>query len=493
MVGKKIWLLLFFLIWRLSAKADFVYDTNCIDAYKAILSLKMFEAKLLLQKEKQQDPQNGIIILLENYIDYFSILASENKNEYEKLSDRKSMRVSALEDNDKNSPFYLFSQAEIYLQWSFLKFKFGDYFSAALDAKKAGSLLKENTEKFPVFLPNQKSLALVNVIFGRIPARFRAISSFFGFNGNIQSGIKQLEQLRTELPGTKFSFYNNEVNFFLCNSNIDGLQNYAAYPKLITYLSGMENNSLLKSYLQGYIAAKTAHNDDVIMYLEASPKSGQYISLPAIDYLLGCAKLNRMDTDAAFFLEKYVNEFKGINYIKDAYLKLAHFYLLKNDLEKFEYFKKLVKTKGFVIDEKDKQALREADDAKPDIELLKARLYFDGGYYDKALTAIENKEVISFKFLRDKIELYYRLGRIFDKTGKINEALVNYQRAINLGKTSVYYFAANAALNSGRIYEEKKDFDKAAEYYNQAIGMKAHEYQNSIDDEAKAGLKRVGR
>jgi tetratricopeptide (TPR) repeat protein len=94
--------------------------------------------------------------------------------------------------------------------------------------------------------------------------------------------------------------------------------------------------------------------------------------------------------------------------------------------------------------------------------------------------------------LRDKIEYYYRLGRIYDKLNKTSDALLNYQKAINIGKTSRYYYAANAALNIGRIYEEKHDFKKATEYYNQTIDIKDHDQKGSLDNEAKAGLKRVG-
>ena len=489
---KNVLLFLFFFACQITVKANFVYDANCIAAYKAILSLRMPEAKLLLRKEKQLNPQNGITILLENYIDYFSLLASENRDEYEKLIDNKSARVSALEDNDKNAPFYLFSQAEVYLQWAFIKARFGDYLSSGFDAKKANSLLKENQKKFPDFLPNQKSLALVNVIFGSIPASFRGIGRILGMSGNVQAGINQLEKLKTELPQSKFNFYNDEVVFFICTISIDALRNYQAYPQLVTYLSTIDNSSLLKSFLLGNIALKTAHNDDAILYLQASPRSAEYLSMPVMDYLLGNAKLNRMDSGAAVYLERYVTEFKGTIYVKDSYLKLAHFYLIQNNTAKYNYYIGLVKDKGNTADEKDKQALKEANDVKPDIGLLKARLYFDGGYYDKALAQLINKQVNNLTQLKDKIEYYYRLGRIYDKTGKTNDALLNYRRAINLGKRSSYYFAANAALSMGRIYEEKHDFEKAAECYNETIDMRGHEYQNSIDDNAKAGLKRVG-
>ncbi len=492
MIKKYILPFLFLLTCTLSAKANFNFDANCIDAYKAILSLKMNEARLLIQKEKQQNPQNGISILLDNYVDYFSLLASENKNDYERLKDNKSTRLSALEDNDRNSPYYLFSQAEVYLQWSQLKARFGDYVSSSLDAKKAGNLLKENAAKYPDFLPNRKSLALVDIIFGSVPANLKSITRFLGMSGNVQSGIKQMEALRAELPKTKYSYYINEVIFFICRTDIDVLHNTNDFPKLISYLSEMESGSLMKAYLQGYLASKTGHNDEAIAFFEASPKSNEYIKLPALNYLLGCARLNRLDNEQPAALYEFIKDFKGVNLIKDAYLKIAYYYLLQNDQPKYDFYIKMVKTRGNAVDEKDKQALREANDTKPDIDLLKARFYFDGGYYGKALAQLTSKDVNSLKLVRDKTEYYYRLGRVYDKTDKFNEAVLNYQRAINLGKATRYYYSANAAMFAGRIFEGKKDFKKAADYYNQALDMKDHEYQNDIDNDAKAGLKRIG-
>ena len=145
MIKKLLLPIIFLLTCTLSAKANFNFDANCTEAYKAILGLRMNDAKLLILREKQQNPQNGIIILLDNYIDYFSLLASESKTDYDRLKDNRSARLLALEDNDNKSPYYLFSQAEVYLQWSFLKAKFGDYVSSAFDAKKAANLLKDNT------------------------------------------------------------------------------------------------------------------------------------------------------------------------------------------------------------------------------------------------------------------------------------------------------------------------------------------------------------
>jgi len=165
---------------QFSVKAAFVFDNNCVDAYKAILDLRMNDAGALLQKEKQQNPQNGIIILLENYVDYFSLSASESRQDYDRLIDNRAARISALENCDSSSPYYLYAQAQVYLQWSFLKAQFGDFVSSAFDAKKAKGLLSDNEEKYPNFVPDQISMALINVIFGAIPASLKELPALWG-------------------------------------------------------------------------------------------------------------------------------------------------------------------------------------------------------------------------------------------------------------------------------------------------------------------------
>ena len=128
---------------------------------------------------------------------------------------------------------------------------------------------------------------------------------------------------------------------------------------------------------------------------------------------------------------------------------------------------------------------------RPDTELLKARLLFDGGYYQKALKALSDVNTDRFKNDRDKVEYQYRLGRIHDELGRDDEALQDYQRTINAGKSLKYYYAATAAVNMGKIYLKKKNSAKAKAYFNLAINMKNHEYENSIEAQAKDGLRHL--
>lgn len=490
---KKITFLLFLFFATINlAKANFDFNANCINAYEAIFDLRLSEAKILIQREKSRNPNNGISILLDNYVDFFTLIASENKADYERLKSLKATRLALLEKQDRNSPYYLFSQAEVNLQWGLIKARYHDFFSSGIDIKKADNLLDENGKKFPAFLPNKKSAGLIDVIMGAIPSNLKGVLSTFGFNGNVNRGVNNLEVLMSTLPKTPHSFYTDEVAFFLSYIETDLAHNKKNYQKTMSYLASMSNKSLLKAYLQGYVSLRNGHNDVAISYLTRTPQGETYIDFPLINYLIGNAKLNRMDSDANIYLIKYLKEYNGVNYVKDAYLKLSYYYYLRNDDSKYQAFLKMVRSQGNTIDEKDKQALKEANDAQPNKDLLKARFYFDGGYYSKALVQLQENSISDFRLQRDQIEYFYRSGRVYDGLEKDTDAIANYQKAINIGKETSYYYAANAALFIGYIYENRNDRSQAASYFRQAIAMKNHEYENSIETKAKDGLKRIG-
>ncbi|MBK7970390.1 MAG: hypothetical protein IPK08_16405 [Bacteroidetes bacterium] len=66
-----------------------------------------------------------------------------------------------------------------------------------------------------------------------------------------------------------------------------------------------------------------------------------------------------------------------------------------------------------------------------------------------------------------------------------------YGQTYENGSSTTYYFAANAALLSAIIYEEQKQNKEAIEWYKKCLALRNHEYQNSIDQKAEAGLNRL--
>jgi len=89
------------------------------------------------------------------------------------------------------------------------------------------------------------------------------------------------------------------------------------------------------------------------------------------------------------------------------------------------------------------------------------------------------------------LELIYRQGRIFDETGDTVHAIERYMVTLNRGEDEPYYYAANAALNLGMIYEAKGNYPLAKQYFIECLKMDDHEYKNSLGQKAKAGLERL--
>ncbi len=472
--------------------ANFDFNANCLKAYQLIFELKINAAKQLIAAEKNAHPKNSIVPLLENYADYFYLITVESKQDFDRLKEEKSRRLSQIEDDDEKSPYYLYAQAEVNLQWALLRSRYGEYFSAAREIKKANSQLQDNSKKFPGFHLNSKGLGLINVFLGNLPdGVLKSTLSTFGVKGDVQKGLAMLDKLAQNLPHSTFEPFYEEVVFYYAYVLSDVIHSPDAYAKTMKYTARISDNSLLKAYLQAYVCARNGHNEEAITILAKRPGGEGYQSFPYLELLMGTAKLNKLDYSATNNLKRFLALNKGVNYIKDANLHLSWVALLNGDTGAYRGYTAKVKSAGYIYAEKDKQALNEAGAPIPDPELLKSRLLFDGGYYSKALDMLSTKSAGSYQSVKDKVEYYYRMGRIYDALDKDDNALQYYQNAVNYGKNLKYYYATSA-LNMGRIYTKKKNEAKAKAYFNQAINMKNHEYENSIETQAREGLRKLG-
>src|SRR6218665_2426505 len=98
-------ILLLFIFFPSRVFANFDFNANCLKAYQHIFELKLGAARQLIAVEKKARPQNSIVPLLENYVDYFYLLTTESKSEFDRLEKNKSIRLDQISNDDKNSPY----------------------------------------------------------------------------------------------------------------------------------------------------------------------------------------------------------------------------------------------------------------------------------------------------------------------------------------------------------------------------------------------------
>ncbi len=464
------------------------FNENCLKAYKEIFELRFEAANATLANEEQQNPNNLIPTFLENYIDFLSLFISEEDAMFEDRARNKEERLQILKSGDKSSPYYLYTQAEIYMQWAFSRVKFGEYIKAFLEIKKAYKLLNDNAEKFPEFKPNLKSLGVLHTLLGAIPDKYKFGAKIFGMTGSISKGMSELAQA---IDDDDFIF-KDEALIMYAMLQLHLNKNEKEAWKIINTSALQPDKNLTHCFAASSIAIYTGNNDMAINLLVNRPKGPEYFPFPFLDFYLGNAKLNRLDDDAHVYFKNYINAYKGKNFIKEAHRKLSWFYLLKGKLSSYNYHLQMTILDGEAISDEDKSAVAEArSNTKPHKELLQARLSFDGAYYDKALHIIEQINPASLGTELHRVEYNYRRARILNEIGELEKAKLAYVQTIKMGKDLPHYFAANSCIKLGYIYEKERNKEKSIQYYKKALDFDDHEYKNSIDAEAKAGLNRL--
>ena len=190
------WLFLLFPA-LLKAQGKFVLSENAIKAYQACSRFQINQANQLIQIENKVNPTNGFTYLIANYCDFLKVFIEDDPLEYRKALARRSQRIKNLEIYNKSSPYYRYCLAEIYLQWSFLRFKQGELLKAANELQKANSLLIENSKIHPDFIMNKKGLAIVHILAGSIPDNLQWIAHIAGIHGNASQGEREINEVIT--------------------------------------------------------------------------------------------------------------------------------------------------------------------------------------------------------------------------------------------------------------------------------------------------------
>ena len=487
-------LLIAFAISTLSyGQAKHFTRTNEIEkAYHLILDLRLEEAQSILDAYALEDPNNGLIPFVENYIDFFTIFIGEEKEEFKSLEANKSRRLEQIQKGDPNSPYFLFTQAEIKLQWALARLKFEEYFTAFTEVRSAHKLLEKNQKRFPTFVANKKSLGILHALVGTLPDNYQwGVRILGGIPGDISGGQREIEEVLSSAGQQDFLFEKETKAIYallllhLTNSD------KAAW-KTINTANLNPKESPLAAFIMANVALHVGKTDVAIKLLEGAPQDDKFLDFAYLDYMLGLSYLYKGDNRAVIYLKSFLDKFNGINYKKEACQKIAWFYLLKEDLELYRSWMEQVQKVGATIIDGDQAAMEEAvSEIVPEKTLLRARLYFDGHYLDLALQTLQNLNPYALSRIEDRIQYYYRLARIYHALGNYDKAIKNYELTYKLGKDNGAYYACSAQLNLGLIRESLGQKSPAADHFKICLSLKPSAYKNSLHQKAKAGLNRL--
>ena len=494
MKSAKLLLLILLLLYtcELFSQHYFEYSDKAHLVYTDIIDLKLEKAKIGIQEMYAEEPDNLAVLHIENYIDFFELFITEDYDLFKKLEKNKSKRLDLIEEHlSDDDPYKSFAKAEINLQWALSRSKFNQLLKASREVLTAYNLLRENTVSHPEFIYNKKSLSIIHSLIETITLP-GLVKKIFGIDGSIEQGISEIQEVIDYSHNTNFIFAQEAdaiytfILFFQNNKPAEALDYI-----LSSRLDPAE--SLLSTFLISKILQRSGHNEQALQVLQSRPIDSDYSDFYYLHYMEGLSLLYKLDTTAVDEIEFYLDNFNGRHYIKEANQKLAWATLVFHEnVPSYKYYMSKVQDVGYKLIDDDKQAYLESQ--KRDIAdpiLLKARLLYDGGYYERANTILTKN---AYKFQNGDLytlEFNYRLGRICQALKNYPDAIKYFNNTINNGYKESSYYACNSALQLGYIYEWIGDKESATIHYNKCLKMKPDDYRSSLHQKAKTGLKRI--
>lgn len=474
-----------------------IFNQTCSNAYLCASRMQTEQAKNMLVEAQKKDPQNQAYLFVSNYADLVKLLVNSNKVEFENFKIQCSEKISVFENIATESPIKDAIIAELYFHRSMARIVFNEKIRAAFDLRKAKLLSNTNRKRHPEFDYNLKLSGLLNLITGSIPDHLKWAASFASLSGSIETGIHEINRYHKSVKNdTLFNCFYPEAACLKIAviQTFDPIAKAENRVKTILFDPEIEKeisvNKLL-TFVCADFMMKNGMNDPAIEILLSMNFDDSYLNFSYIDYLTGIALQNKMDNRAVSYFYRYILNSSNRNYVKASYQRIAWHYLMNNSPIKYQEYMQDALKLGLQNSESDNAAFEEASSGiKPNLILLKARLLFDGGYYDKSFEILKQYRA-DIKISENNIEYLYRLARIYDEKGDKTNALKYYNTVIAQASDKTWFYAANSCLMAGFMHEIKKENKIALKYYNACLKLDPDKYKTSIHQKAKAGKNRI--
>ncbi len=477
---------LFFLCLSLRTLAIYDVNENCKKAWMLLMNLKIDQAKSLVADEIKRTPENYYAYYLDQTCDVFKLIINSNDKDYKVFLENYEKKRKIMDGKDETSPYYLSCSSEMALQVAVFNVMHGSQFAGIKKGYTAYKDLYSNLKKFPQFRPNRKLDGFFNVAIANLPPFVKWAVSAFGVKVDINYGFQLLfenYQMQKNIPGINAE----SALYIILAAKINKT------PEMLYDFTKTLDTSIARTFVHQYFKANVAYwcgkNEEAIRTLQQSGHNNSEIADIIYSYMMGKMLLRKGDPNAEFYLKKYLSHLEKKEYLKEINYSLALFYLLDGDRENYNKYCEIVRIKGMDLNERDREALYDANlDYPPEINLVKARLSLDGGYLAAFLQAMNAFESSHAKISAYELEWHFLKGRHAALTGNNNLAVAEFRKVIELGENQHYYFACEAALRLGEIYQKLGMKSKAGEYYKKSHKLYKKDYYEYLEDKATKAM-----
>lgn len=218
-----------------------------------------------------------------------------------------------------------------------------------------------------------------------------------GLDGNVESGKGRILKFIKQCPETPYACLLDEAVYTLTSLQYTLTPDQPMDPFLLERLEKQSPGSDLLKYAFTGLLQKTRENDRALAVLGDESAHPGIHEIPFIHLRRGQLLSCKLDPSAEQELLRFLRDFKGNSFVKAGWQRVAWLRYLRGDLAGYRVAMASCRNAGVVLFDDDKDAQHEAEiGVPPNRFLLKARLYFDGGYYAEAMKSINRSSVRQF-------------------------------------------------------------------------------------------------
>lgn len=400
-----------------------------------------------------------------------------------------------LSDKDPLKGVYL---AELHFMRGAIRALDNSIVKASFDLNTACNILEANRNRFPDNPEQKKLLGVFNVALGSVPRKFQWLTGIFCFKGDLESGIKMLQE---SAQSSSLMPEESEVILFFFEKNMLSKPDQAA--QRIQKLLDKHPKSFPFAYLQVSGFMELRQTDKALKAFQA--RDAQFRADPDLffspfwDYTRAKMHYFRLELkEADTYFSKFLKVYRGSKLLADAHFRKGMTLALQDDYEGArKIFRDLIENPSSGFDEDDyawhmSNLFAGRRPTAVELDLFRARNLFDGGYFVRAKSYLEKVEKQASSLNNeDKAELFYRKGRVLQESGDRAGAIAAYKKAFKEFPERNLWMKVYAHYYLGKIYQEQNEMDKAELLFRAALEYDGYFYQSGLEQKCKTALRQL--
>ena len=412
-------------------------------------------------------------------LDLFELRSHELKQELDDLPD---------------SPWRALLGAETNLQRAVVRAKTGRYVRAALAARTAYHEFERIVREYPELDDAHKGYGALKVAIGSLPATYQRFLSLVGFQGSVQDGVNSLNRA---IESSSFSADEATIVLAIVHTVLLEPSDGAT---LMQRMAAKYPESVLVNHVSGYVLLESRRARDAERAFEKAIANGDGPGAQSIDYstyFLGLARFRLNDFNGAVTaLSDYLvmHDAPALRASSELVMGVS-LEMLGDRSAAVDHYRRVEVAREFDLDavsrrRAERLSLHPMDATERELQL--GANDFDAGNYEEAIVRLVHVSQEASATDDQIAEAHYRLGRAFQVTARLEDALKNYAAAISRTTDPMSRWAPWSEYYSGRIHEAAGRRAEAIDAYRRALDYSgSYDYYQSLEQNVRLALVRL--